>query len=118
MKHAIGCASGTDALVLAIKALEFGPDDEVITTPFTFFATVSSIWRNGAKPRFVDITLKPSTLIRIRSRLPSIPRPRLSCRYTFSAMLRYDRIAEIANKHGLKVIEDNAQGIGSTWDGK
>ncbi|NLW18359.1 MAG: DegT/DnrJ/EryC1/StrS family aminotransferase [Candidatus Cloacimonetes bacterium] len=119
VKHAIGCASGTDALVLAIKALEFGPDDEVITTPFTFFATVSSIWRNGAKPRFVDIDPKTFNLdpdqieAAINSKTKAIMPVHL-----FGQCCDMTRIMEIANKHGLKVIEDNAQGIGSTWDGK
>ncbi len=62
IKHAIGCASGTDALVIAIKALGIEDGDEVITTPFTFFATASSIWRNNARPVFVDIDPKTFNL--------------------------------------------------------
>jgi len=119
IKHAVGCASGTDALVLAIKALGIGENDEVITTPFTFFATASSIWRNNSKPVFVDIdartfNLDPSLIEKaITSKTKAIMPVHL-----FGQPCDMDVIMSIAKKHNLYVIEDNAQGIGSTWDGK
>jgi len=119
IKHAIGCASGTDALLLALKALEIDDGDEVITTPFTFFATASTIWRNNARPVFVDIdpqtfNINP-TLIEaaITERTKAIMPVHL-----FGQPADMDAIMSIAAKYGLTVIEDNAQGIGSTWNGK
>ncbi|MCB5295193.1 MAG: DegT/DnrJ/EryC1/StrS family aminotransferase [Candidatus Cloacimonadaceae bacterium] len=119
IKHAIGCASGTDALVLAVKALGITDGDEVITTPFTFFATASSIWRNHAKPVFVDIdedtfNLDPAKIeAAITEKTKAIMPVHL-----FGQCCDMEAIMKIAQKHNLKVIEDNAQGIGSTWNGK
>ena len=119
IKHAIGCASGTDALVLAIKALGIGDGDEVITTPFTFFATASSIWRNHAKPIFVDIDPKTFNLDPQKIEAAITPRTKaIMPVHLFGQSADMDAIMAIAKKHNLKVIEDNAQGIGCTWDGK
>jgi dTDP-4-amino-4,6-dideoxygalactose transaminase len=119
IRHAVGCASGTDALVLAIKALGIGEGDEVITTPFTFFATASSIWRNHAVPRFADID--PRTFNLDPGKLEAAITPRTKAImpvHLFGQACDMDRIMEIARKHSLKVIEDNAQGIGCTWNGR
>jgi len=119
IKHAIGCASGTDALVLAVKALGIGEGDEIITTPFTFFATASSIWRNHAKPVFADIDPKTFNLDPKSVEKAITPRTKaIMPVHLFGQCSDMDAIMEIAAKHNLKVIEDNAQGIGSTWNGK
>lgn len=119
IKYAIGCASGTDALVLAVQATGIGADNEVITTPFTFFATASSIWRNGAKPRFVDIN--PDTfnldVEKLEAAITDKTRAIMPV-HIFGQACDMTRIMDIAEKYNLKVIEDNAQGIGCTWDGK
>jgi len=117
--HAIGCASGTDAIELALLALGIGAGDEVITTPFTFFASASTIHRVGAKPVFVDIdprtfNLNPDLIeTAITERTKAILPVHL-----FGQSAEMDRIMSIASEHNLFVIEDNAQGIGCKYDGK
>lgn len=119
VNFAVGCASGTDALILALQALNIGNGDEVITTPFTFFATASSIARIGATPVFVDIlpdtfNIDPSQIeAAITEKTKAIMPVHL-----FGQAAEMDKITEIARKHSLTIIEDNAQGIGAIYDGK
>ncbi len=119
IKHAIACASGTDALVLAVQALGIGEGDEVITTPFTFFATASSIWRNHAVPRFADIDPRTFNLDPASVERAITPKTKaIMPVHLFGQSADMTAIMDIAKRHGLKVIEDNAQGIGCTWEGK
>ena len=119
VSEAIGVASGTDALHLAVKALGIGVGDEVITTPFTFFATVEAVIYTGAKPVFVDID--PETM--------NIAPPQIEAKITkktkaiipvhiFGHPADMDAVMAIAKKHGLHVIEDCAQSFGADIRGK
>lgn len=119
VQHAIGCSSGTDALVLALRACDVGPGDEVITTPFTFFATAEAIASVGAIPVFVDVRQNDYTIDseKIESAITERTKAVLPV-HIFGAPCDMDRIMEIAKKHGLKVIEDDAQAIGSEYKGK
>ena len=112
-KYAVGCANGTDALLLALRALEVGRDDEVVTTPFTFFATAGTIHNVGARPVFVDIdpdtfNISPDTVAAAVT-----PRTRAVIPVDlFGQMAPVEQVAAAAR--GLPVIEDAAQSIGAS----
>lgn len=112
--HAIGCASGTDALHLALAALGVGPGDEVITSPFTFIATAEAIRYVGATPVFVDIDARTFNIDREAVRAAITPRARaLLPVHLFGQPADMDALADIADEHGLLVIEDCAQSFGA-----
>lgn len=119
VKFAVGVASGTDALHLALRAADIGPGDEVITTPFTFIATAEAISYVGAAPVFVDI--RPDTfnmdVSQIASRITKRTRAILPV-HLYGQAAEMGQLMELAKKHDLKVIEDCAQSFGSDYKGK
>jgi len=117
--HAIGCNSGTDALILALRGLGIGPGDEVITASFSFFATAEAISAVGATPVFVDVE-ESSYLIDL-DQLEAAINPATKALlpvHLFGRPVDMERVCAIAERHGLRVIEDCAQATGASWAGR
>lgn len=129
MRHAVSCASGTDALLMALMAFNVGPGDAVFTTPFTFIATAEVISLLGATPVFVDIdpltfNIDPARLEQAIESLPAdtarkhlVPKGIIPVDL-FGLPAEYDHITALAQKHDLFVIEDGAQSFGAEYEGK
>jgi len=114
--HAIGVGNGTDALHLVLRALDIGPGDEVITTPFTFVATAEAIGLVGATPVFVDINAQTYNIAteKIESAISRQTKAILPV-HLYGQPCNMDAILAIAEKHDLHVVEDCAQAIGASW---
>jgi dTDP-4-amino-4,6-dideoxygalactose transaminase len=119
VKHAVGCASGTDALQVAMMALGVGVGDEVITTPFTFVATTETIVLLGARPVYVDID--PNTFNIDPSKIEAAITKRTKAIlpvHLYGQPADMDPIVGVASKHGIPIIEDAAQAMGAEYKGR
>ena len=115
--HAVGCNSGTDALILALRGLGIGPGDEVITASFSFFATAEAISAVGATPVFVDVD--PSTYLIDLDQIEAAITPATKVLipvHLFGRPVDMTRLMAMAQKHHLKVVEDCAQATGASWN--
>ena len=115
-RFAIGCASGTDALILALAAVDVGPGDEVLTTPFSFFSTASCAYKVGARPAFVDID--PVTFNIDPACVEAAIGPKTKALlpvHLFGQSAEMDALLEVARARDLPVVEDAAQALGATY---
>ncbi|MBI4543850.1 MAG: DegT/DnrJ/EryC1/StrS family aminotransferase [Gemmatimonadetes bacterium] len=112
--HAIGCASGTDALLLTLRALQLDPGDEVIVPAFTFFATAGAVWNCGLRPVFADIDPETFSLdpADVEARLTDRTRAMVAV-HLFGQMAPMEPLLELAARHSMTVIEDAAQAFGA-----
>lgn len=119
VKHAISVGNGTDALVVALKSMGIGEGDEVITTPFTFFATAETISAVGATPVFVDVDKETFNIdvTKIEEKITSKTKAIMPV-HIFGQAADMDEINEIAKKHNLLVIEDACQAVGGKYKGR
>ena len=114
IEHAVGCASGTDAILLALRALDVAPGDEVVTSPFTFFATAGAIHNVGARPVFADIEADTFNLDPAAAEAAVTERTRsVMPVHLFGQMAEMAAFRALGDRHGISVIEDAAQAIGA-----
>ena len=119
VRHGISCASGTDALLIALRAIGLGPGDEVITTPFTFVATASTVLMCGAKPVFVDIDPRSFNLDLDQVAAAITPRTKAIVPvHLFGQPVNLAPLKTLCEQHGLKLIEDAAQSFGADYAGR
>jgi len=121
--HAIGCSSGTDALWLALEGAGIGAGDAVITTAFSFFATVSAILRCGAQPLLVDIdpetfNLDPAAVARCLESSSAVSVRAIMPVHLYGQIADWDRLALLQQEHRVLLIEDAAQAFGASWAGR